>query len=457
MIPYVEDRTECDAEKYVIATILENPEYVGIAIQTLGSLWSCAWTGPRETIAEEILTIFKDGGLPDRRIIFERLSSRGKAAEAKEIAEILKYAETVALLEQNCKILYHKVRCREATLTGEKLSRINNPFAAELEILEARNNLDKLSSGPLSMHKTEHVKKECLEKYQNQAERHSETTGVPTGFLYFDEETGGLPFGELTVLGARPSHGKSALAHNIAIYAAKEGYPVLIITHEMSRIMYTERLACTYANIHFQSVNKSNLPERMASTYFEALQEVGNLPITIIDEPSLSPYACSGAISTWSLGENKKGLVICDYLQLEHLPSWRGTRTEEVSKLSSIWHSTIARSGHAGLILSQLNRDSAGCRPKLSHLRESGAIEQDAYAVLLLYRQIVDNPETTGNQAEISLAKNRNGSLLVSQLHFTGYSMRFRDWAEDDKPIEGLGSWLKEERRIWEKQVALHE
>jgi len=133
-------------------------------------------------------------------------------------------------------------------------------------------------------------------------------------------------------------------------------------------------------------------------------------------------------MSAWKLTNGRPGLVVVDYIQYEHLPEFRGNAQEEMTRISAIWRNGFKRCGCAGFVMSQLSREGAGQEPKLSDLRSSGSLEQDAYCVYLLYRQGADDDAKPANVALLNLAKGRGMSLKRLRLHWRGCSMSFSSW-----------------------------
>jgi replicative DNA helicase len=271
--------------------------------------------------------------------------------------------------------------------------------------------------------------RQVREEFERREANPGAITGVPTGMPYLDFALGGLPFGEQVVLGARTGHGKSALAGAMAMYAAGHGYPVLIMGHEMTAAMYFRRLAAAHSGVAYQAVERGNLSDEMRRRFYAAMEFVESLPIEIQDDPRLAgpDGVCSAA--AWA-SRNKHGAVFVDYIQKERIEGYRNDRTGEIGALSSMWCAMFKRTGAAGCLLSQVNRQTVG-RPRITDLADSSALEKDAYAVMLLHRAAKDDKPPEGaivNQAELSLAKSRNGGLTRQLLHFTGYCIQFRPW-----------------------------
>jgi len=263
-----------------------------------------------------------------------------------------------------------------------------------------------------------------------------QVSGVPSGFKRLDKMTMGWQPGELIILAARPSMGKTALALNMAGHAAlSHGLPVLVFSLEMSREQLALRLLCAEGGVSGERVRSGFLhPDD-----FERLSRAAGLlhaaPLFIDDTPSISILELR-AKARRTKKRAGLGLVVVDYLQLMRGPDGAERREQEVSAISRALKA-LAKELHVPVIaLSQLNRkveDRPGeKRPQLGDLRESGAIEQDADVIAFIYRKKVykrehDPEEADDHLAEIILAKQRNGPTGTVKLAFLDDLTRFQD------------------------------
>ncbi len=238
-------------------------------------------------------------------------------------------------------------------------------------------------------------------------------TGIPTGFIDFDNKTAGLQNSDLILIAARPSMGKTAFALNIAENVGiRKQIPVAGFSLEMSRLQLANRMLCSEAMIDSQNLRTGQLNQDDWSKIAMALAPLSQAPIFIDDTPGISAAQLKAKCRKLKLEKNI-GLVIIDYLQLMSGNGRSDSRQQEISEISRSLKS-ISREINVPIIaLSQLSRACearADHRPMLSDLRESGAIEQDADVVAFLYRDEYYNPDTDKkNQAELIIAKQRNG------------------------------------------------
>lgn len=262
-------------------------------------------------------------------------------------------------------------------------------------------------------------------------------TGVPTGFTQIDHLTSGLQNADLIILAARPSMGKTALALNIARNAAVEaGVPVAIFSLEMSKEQITLRLLCAEARIDSSKLRSGFFTLEDWERVTEAASTLSSAPIFIDDSPGLTALEVRAKARRLKMDKNI-GLVVIDYLQLMQGRPGAERRELEISEISRALKSLAKELDLPVLALSQLNRmleQRTDKRPRLSDLRESGALEQDADVVAFIYRDEVYNPEETNpnrGTAEILLAKQRNGPTGDVRLTFLSAYTRFENMATE--------------------------
>lgn len=255
--------------------------------------------------------------------------------------------------------------------------------------------------------------------------------GLPTGFAQLDQYIGGLNKSDLILLAARPGMGKTAIALNMAVNAAKRsGKTVAIFQLEMSRQQLATRMLSSEALIDSKKLRMGTLEdsdwERMAG----ATQSLQGMPILIDENSGITVPEMMAKCRR--LG-NKLGLIVIDYLQLMHTPKQMDNRVQEVAEISRSLKIMAKELNVPVLCCSQLSRGPEGRqnkRPMLSDLRESGSIEQDADIVLFIYRDDYYNNEAENrNCAELIVAKNRHGETGTVDLQWMG---QFTSFAAQD-------------------------
>lgn len=259
--------------------------------------------------------------------------------------------------------------------------------------------------------------------------------GVPTGLPSLDKMLSGLRKGELIILAARPSVGKSSLAFNIAQHAAiKESHSVLIFSLEMGEDSIVDRLISAQGDIDNWRIATGNLEDQDFEKYSIAAGELAEAKIFIDDTPGASVLEMRTKARRMAL-EQEIDLIIVDYMQLIRAPQAE-SRVQEVSKISQALKNLARELNVPVLALSQLSRAveqrGGDKRPQLSDLRDSGSIEQDADVVMFLYRPDDEDRENL----QLVVAKHRNGATGELDLFFKGARTRFFEQTVTKPPSE---------------------
>ncbi|MEJ2226250.1 MAG: replicative DNA helicase, partial [Syntrophobacterales bacterium] len=268
----------------------------------------------------------------------------------------------------------------------------------------------------------------------------SRITGVPSGFPDLDQLTAGFQQGDLIIIAARPSMGKTALALNIAFNAAYHAQvPVGFFSLEMSKEQMVRRLLSSAGEIDASHLRRAYFPEE---DEWKRLQEAASYllecPIYIDDSPAATVLEVRSKARRLR-AEDKLGLLIVDYLQLMRGRSDAPSREQEISDISRSLKALAKELSVPVIALSQLSRkveDRPKKEPQLADLRESGAIEQDADVILFIYRDEVyreDSPEK--GQARLFLKKQRNGPTGDFRLAFRGLYTRFDSFEPEDHQV----------------------
>jgi replicative DNA helicase len=259
-------------------------------------------------------------------------------------------------------------------------------------------------------------------------------TGLETGFREFDEMTSGLQAGDMIILAARPSMGKTAFALNLAENVALMGNPVGVFSLEMSKQQLAQRLLCSYAEVDSHKLRRNLLGHEELKRLVFKVGELSEAPIFIDDTPGLSVLELR-AKARRMVAKHGVKLILIDYLQLMSCPG-RENRQQEVSEMSR-GVKALARELNVPVIcLSQLNRAAENRedhRPRMSDLRESGSIEQDADMVLMLHREDYYEQHKEDyvptNIAELIIAKQRNGPTGTARMTWVGSSTKFKNYS----------------------------
>ena len=256
-------------------------------------------------------------------------------------------------------------------------------------------------------------------------------TGVPTGFTDFDALTNGLHPGQMIVVAARPAVGKSTWALDIARSAAiKHKHATVVFSLEMSRTEITMRLLSAEARVHLQKLRNGQMGEDDWAKIAATMGKISEAPLFIDDSPNMSLMEIRAKCRRLKQKHDLK-LVVIDYLQLMTSGKRVESRQQEVSEFSRALKLLAKELEVPVIAISQLNRGAeqrTDKRPQMSDLRESGSIEQDADIVILLHREDAYEKESPrAGEADVIVAKHRNGPTDTLVVAFQGHYSRFVD------------------------------
>lgn len=268
-----------------------------------------------------------------------------------------------------------------------------------------------------------------FDQFERLSKNKGEITGIPSGFTDLDRKTSGFQKGELILVAARPSMGKTAFSTNIALYSAlRAGKSVAIFSLEMSKEQLAYRMLCSEANIDMLKLRTGDLDDEDWVRLARAAGPMANGKVFIDDTPGISINELRSKCRRLKI---EKGLdfIMVDYLQLMTGGAKTENRQQEVSEISRSLKIIAKEMNAPVMAMAQLSRAPeirADHRPILSDLRESGSIEQDADVVMFLYRDEYYNKDTDKkNMAEVIIAKQRNGPTGTVELAWLGQFTKF--------------------------------
>jgi replicative DNA helicase len=278
---------------------------------------------------------------------------------------------------------------------------------------------------------------EETDRLHHRSKQKSALTGTPSGFTDLDNMTGGFQAGNLIVLAARPSMGKSALVANIAENAALGGFPVALFSLEMSESELAQRFVASQARVPGDDLRRGKVAESRWPKILEASGKLSEAPLFIDDSSDtgvLEVRAKSRRLHHQLEERGGLGLIIIDYLQLMRHEGRVEARVEQVGQISRGLKSLARELKVPVIALSQLSRNveqrAGDKKPILSDLRESGAIEQDSDLVMFIFREEYYNRESTRpGEADIIIAKHRNGPVGEITLTFQNQFPKFMNYA----------------------------
>jgi replicative DNA helicase len=262
-------------------------------------------------------------------------------------------------------------------------------------------------------------------------------TGVPTGFVDFDDMTSGLQEGDLVIIAGRPSMGKTTFSMNIVEYAAlKADKPVLVFSMEMPAESLTMRMMSSLGRIDQHRIRSGNLTDDDWPRITSAVGMLSQSKMYIDDTPALTPTEMRSRARRVARKHDGISLIMIDYLQLMQTSGKSENRTNEISEISRSLKALAKELNVPVIALSQLNRSLEqrhDRRPVMSDLRESGAIEQDADLIAFIYRDEVYNEDSPDKGiAEVIIGKQRNGPIGKVRLKFHGRYTRFDNLVAED-------------------------
>ena len=277
------------------------------------------------------------------------------------------------------------------------------------------------------------VLKTTMYDIDNLQDRRGRLTGIATGFRDLDDMTSGFQDSQFIIIAGRPSMGKSSMAMNIAEHAAvEENIPVAFFSIEVSKEQLAQNMLCSRARIDAHKMRRGYLAESEWPDLSLALGKLSEAPVLIDDSAGISILELRAKARRLKARENI-GLIIVDYLQLIQGPPSEG-RQQEISAVSRSLKALARELKIPVIALSQLSRatearEREAHRPRMSDLRESGAIEQEADVIIMLYREEYYYPDKNPGVAEVILTKQRNGPTGTVTLTFLTHYMRFADAA----------------------------
>ena len=378
------------------------------------------------SLALEMLT-GEDFYRPDHRQVFEQIGG------LPFLANISTSVGSSANMRHYAAIVEEKSVLRRLIRTANNISQMSYEGKTDVNAI-----MDTAEKGIFDIMQNRHsdqfhhirdIAVDSIEKIEDIYRSKGKLTGVPTGFVDFDQKTAGLQKSDLILLAARPSMGKTAFALNIIQNAAiRSNVPTAVFSLEMSREQLVNRMLCSEAMLDAQRLRTGELTDSDWADLIQAMGPLSQAPIYIDDTPGVTPMEVRSKCRRLKV-EKGLGLIVIDYLQLMSGNSRNDSRQQEISEISRALKA-IAREMEAPVIaLSQLSRaceQRADHRPMLSDLRESGAIEQDADVVAFLYRDEYYFPDTEKkNQAELIIAKQRNGPTGTVDLTWMGQYTKF--------------------------------
>ncbi|TWT88403.1 Replicative DNA helicase [Pseudobythopirellula maris] len=397
-------------------------------------------------IYAHMMEMHTDGQAVDVMLLVQRLRDSGEyeaIGGAPYLAEVGQAVATAAHAEHYAHIVREKATLRALIHAGtDILKDAYDPSGEPRQVLARAEEkvfaiLEEKEQGKLASIRD--VLHESLARIDARMKQDEAMSGVETGFDDFDEMTGGFHGSELIILAARPSMGKTALALNMVEHAAIEcGKPTLFVSLEMAALELGDRLLCSRAKVNSHRLRNGQLKPDEQRRLIQTAAEISTAPLYIDDSPSRTMTEIAAAARRLKRREGL-GLITIDYLQLIDPDNARDPRQEQVAKIARRLKGLARELDVPVLCLGQLNRQVESSRdnkPQLSHLRESGAIEQDADVVMFVHREEYyqtneEDRERCRGEADLLIRKQRNGPVGDVKLTWLHDYTRFTNRAPE--------------------------
>ncbi len=378
--------------------------------------------------------------------VFEQLQSQGKAEEIGGLAylnSLAQYIPSAGNIRRYAEIVRERAILRKLVSASDEISTNafnpkGRPVAAILDDAEQKifNIGEEGARTKQGFQAMDSLVVALLDRVQEMADNPNDVTGVPSGFYDLDRMTAGFQAGDLIVLAARPSMGKTALAINIAEHVAlNEGLPVAVFSMEMGAAQLAVRIVGSIGRIDQSHLRTGRLTDEEWPRLTEAIEKLRTISLHIDETAGLTSSELRANARRLSRQCGKLGLIVVDYLQLMSGSSSDGeNRATELGEISRGLKMLAKELQCPVMALSQLNRSvetRPDKRPMMSDLRESGAIEQDADIIMFIYRDEYYTKDACKEPgvAEIIIAKQRNGPTGMVKLAFLKPITKFESLA----------------------------
>ncbi|GAB2848193.1 replicative DNA helicase [Microbacterium insulae] len=426
------------AEQSALGGMLLSKDAVADVIETLRGV--DFYIPKHELIFEAILTLYSHGEPTDVVAVTDELIKTGelqRAGGADYLHTLTSIVPTAANAGYYASIVSERALLRRLVDAGTRIVQMG--YSGQGEALDLVNNAQAEIYSVTGAEAAEDyvpltiAVDAAVEEIEAARGRDGQMTGIPTGFSGLDQLTNGLHPGQMIIIAARPAMGKSTLALDFARAAAiKHDMPTIFFSLEMGRSEIAMRLMSAEGSIPLQAMRKGTLDSRDWTTIAATRGRINDAPLYIDDSPNMTLVEIRAKCRRLKQRAGLK-MVVIDYLQLMTSGKRVESRQQEVSEFSRALKLLAKELGVPVIALSQLNRgpeQRADKKPALSDLRESGSIEQDADMVVLLHREAAYEKESPrAGEADLIVAKHRNGPTDTITVAFQGHFSRFTDMA----------------------------
>jgi replicative DNA helicase len=429
-----------DAEQAVLGGMLLSADAID---DVLAVLKAEQFAAPKhETIFRAIVHVYGKGDPVDPITVADELTKRGEINKVGGVAYLHALVQMIPIAanaEYYAGIVHEKAVLRGLAQAGQRITTL--AYAQEGELADICNEAQTAVYTATEVSKAEEediplgdVMEGMLDELERIQNHKGEVTGVPTGLRDFDSLTGGLQPGQLIVIAARPAMGKTTLAIDFArCCSIKHGRPSQFFSLEMGRNEVAMRINSAEARVGLHHMRLGTMTDDDWTRLARRMPDIQASPLYIDDSPNITLNYIR-ARARKRKAKNGLDLIVVDYIQLMESDTRSENRQQEVSKISRNLKLLAKELEVPVIALSQLNRgpeQRTDKKPVISDLRESGAIEQDADMVILLHREDAYEKESPrAGEADLIVAKHRNGPTATITAAFQGHYSRFVDMAQ---------------------------
>jgi replicative DNA helicase len=426
------------AEQCVLGGMLLSKDAISDVIEVIRP--SDHYRPAHQIVHEAILDLYARGEPADAIMVANELTRRGdlpRIGGAPYLHTLIASVPTAANAGYYARIVRERAILRRLVEAGTRIVQMGYAGDADADDLVDRAQAEVYAVTDRRIaedyHSLSEIMPSALDEIEAIGSRGGQMTGVPTGFVDLDALTNGLHPGQMVVVAARPAVGKSALALDFARSATiRHDLPTVLFSLEMGRNEITMRLLAAEAKVPMNLMRTGQLSDDDWARLAKRMSEVVDAPLFIDDSPNMSLMEIRAKCRRLKQRHDLK-MVIIDYLQLMSSPKRVENRQQEVSEMSRSLKLLAKELEVPVVALSQLNRgpeQRQDKKPMLSDLRESGSIEQDADVVILLHREDAYEKESPrAGEADLIIAKHRNGPTATVTVAFQGHYSRFVDMA----------------------------
>jgi len=438
---------DIDAEMSLLGSMMLHRDAIGDVLPLIHRNESEHFYRPDHRKIFELLVDMYDRSDPiDLVTVRNELQRRGIIEEVGGVGYIVELAESVPShlhAEHYARLVRDKAMLRDLIGASGRIAEEAYSHGREAkEILDrAEQLLFQIADRRISEQAT--PIRDSLEEIFHQIESRDGhyITGVPTGFVELNDMLSGMQNGEMIIVAARPSMGKTAFGLTVAEHVARvEKRPVAFFSLEMSKQSVVQRLLCSVGRVDSHKLRRGMLSDSDLQKLATVVDELADIPLYVDDTPGMSVLELRAKARRLRTRFQIEAIFI-DYLQLMHSPDSRESRQAEVSAISRGLKALARELNIPVVVMAQLNRNPEGRtdgRPRMSDLRESGAIEQDADVIMLLHREEYykreNCPEDLRGIAELIVDKQRNGPTGVVKLVFNKQLTRFDTYNPTGEP-----------------------